>query len=119
MYKIAVVNILLERPPGRASVKETLVRPLSFEPTSIFPCGNSPPLLFEANPDGLDHVDVAPQVAALGKAAVTVVGRDVPQVDVVDLVGVLLGNGQHVVGAGRGETPDAQGQSVLQGGTET
>ena len=95
------------------------VRKTLFHPTSILPCGDSPHLLFEANPDGLDHVDVAPQVAALGKAAVTFVGRDVPQMHVVDLGGVLLGNCQHVVGAGRGETPDAQGQSVLQGGTET
>ena len=58
-------------------------------------------------------------MAALGEAAVAPVGLDVPQVDVVDLVRVVLGDGQDVVGAGRGEAADAQGQPVLRAGIKS
>ena len=87
--------------------------------TSSLPRADSPPLLLEANSDGLHHVDVAPQVAALGKAPVAAVGLNVPQVHVVDLVRVVFGDGQDVIGAGCDEAADTQGQSVLQGGIES
>ena len=95
------------------------IRNLCFCSTSPLPRADSPPLLLEADSDRLHHVDVAPQVAALGKAPVTPVGLDVPQVHVVDLVRVVFGDGQDVVGAGCGEAADTEGQSVLQGGIES
>ena len=58
-------------------------------------------------------------MAALGEASITPVRLDVPQVDVVDLVRVVVGDGQDIVGAGRGEAADAQGQPVLRAGIKS
>ena len=58
-------------------------------------------------------------MAALGEAAVATVCLDVPQVDVVDLVRVVVGDCQDVIGAGRGKAADAQGEPVLRAGIKS